>query len=83
MRRADVVHFPEDPELAIDGGYDGLDVARLCVEVARTHLLPGGMVVLQIGTLEQVESLRGDLPGFVVSEVRECERGVLVRLDLS
>ncbi len=39
--------------------------------------------MLQIGTLEQVESLRADLDGFAVAEVREGERGVLVRLDLS
>ena len=84
VRRTEVGRYPEDPLLAIDGGDDGLDVARLCIEVARRHLLPGGSLVLQIGTLDQVERLRGELDGsdLHVVEVRECERGVLVRLDL-
>ncbi|MEP9364620.1 methyltransferase domain-containing protein [Nocardioides sp. CN2-186] len=83
VRRAEVGRFPEDPLLAIDGGDDGLDVARLCLEVARAHLRPGGTVVLQIGTLEQVEALGSEADGFTVAEVRQGERGVLVRLDLS
>ncbi|MFC6341158.1 methyltransferase, partial [Nocardioides hankookensis] len=68
-----------------DGGDDGLDVARLCLGVARRHLHPDGSVVLQIGTLEQVDRLRLELAGtgLVIAEVREGERGVLVRLDLS
>ncbi|KQW43938.1 methyltransferase [Nocardioides sp. Root1257] len=85
VRRTEVGRYPEDPLLAIDGGDDGLDVARLCIDVARRHLVPGGSLVLQIGTLDQVERLRGELGGsdLAVVEVRECERGVLVRLDLS
>ena len=83
VRRTEVGRYPEDPLLAIDGGDDGLDVARLCIEVARRHLHHGGVLVLQIGTLDQVESLRTNLDGFTLTEVRECERGVLVRLDLS
>ncbi|GAA1807993.1 hypothetical protein GCM10009795_061460 [Nocardioides hankookensis] len=85
VRRTDVERYPEDPVLAIDGGDDGLDVARLCLGVARRHLHPDGSVVLQIGTLEQVDRLRLELAGtgLVIAEVREGERGVLVRLDLS
>lgn len=85
VRRTEVGRYPEDPLLAIDGGDDGLDVARLCIEVSRRHLLPGGSLVLQIGTVDQVERLRRELDGsdLDVVEVRECERGVLVRLDLS
>ena len=40
--RAETGRFPEDPLIAIDGGDDGLDVARACVAVADRHLLPGG-----------------------------------------
>lgn len=71
--------FPEDPRGAIDGGDDGLTVARQCVEVIAQHLLPWGAALLQLGTLEQVGAL--DLPaGLVVVEVREYPRGVLARL---
>ena len=82
--RADTGLFPEDPLLAIDGGDDGLDVAWSCVEAASRHLLPGGSVILQLGTPAQADAIHaalgryGDLaPG----EVRQAERGVLVRLD--
>lgn len=84
VRRADTGHYPEDPVLAIDGGADGLDVARLCLEVVERHLLPGGSAVLQLGNTGQAESLgawvkaRGTL---ALGEVREFERGVLARLD--
>ena len=85
VRRQETGRFPEDPLLAIDGGYDGLDVARLCLEVIAGHLLPGGSALLQVGTVAQAEVLRGELPaydaGLAVSEVRELAGGVLVRLD--
>lgn len=83
VRRTDVDRYPEDPLLAIDGGDDGMDVAWTCVEVARAHLLPGGALVLQIGTTEQVDALRERVRGvgLELTEVRWCERGVLVRLD--
>ncbi|WP_372728365.1 methyltransferase [Nocardioides sp.] len=74
--------YPEDPLLAIDGGEDGLEVARACLQVAARHLLPGGAVILQVGTLEQVERLRTESTGeLTMTEVRHGERGVLVRLD--
>jgi len=93
VRRADVDRYPEDPRLAIDGGEDGLDLAWTCVEVARDHLLPGGSLLLQLGTVEQVDALRdrlrqavdaapaGAVDGLELTEVRWCERGVLVRLQ--
>ncbi|MBZ5739163.1 methyltransferase [Nocardioides mangrovi] len=82
VRRTDVQRYPEDPVLAIDGGDDGLDVARTCLDVARRHLRPGGSVVLQIGTQDQVELLREACGDLELVEVRQGERGVLVRLDL-
>ena len=77
--------FPEDPLTAIDGGADGLDVARACLSVIAAHLAPGGSAVLQLGTQAQADVLRGE-PCFtdgrlVLAEVRQEERGVLVRLD--
>ncbi|HET7349345.1 MAG TPA: methyltransferase domain-containing protein [Marmoricola sp.] len=83
VRRAETSRFPEDPLLAIDGGDDGLDLARSCVRTIGRHLLPGGSGVLQLGNRAQVTSL-ADLvaeSGLQVRETRDYERGVLVRLD--
>ncbi|HWM75667.1 MAG TPA: methyltransferase, partial [Nocardioides sp.] len=83
--RADVGRFPEDPVTAIDGGPDGLDLARACVRTAADHLMPGGFAVLQVGTRPQVDRLAAELleddRRLRVEEVREFEHGVLVRLD--
>lgn len=76
----ETVRFPEDPPLAIDGGLHGVSAARGCLRVAARHLLPGGDVVLQVGTREQVARLDADRYGLAVREVRDGERGVLVRL---
>jgi methylase of polypeptide subunit release factors len=76
--------FPEDPLLAIDGGPDGLGVARACVEVIIRHLAPGGAAVIQLGTPEQaarVTDLLGPTP-LRPGELREYgDRGVLLRID--
>lgn len=81
---AEVPSFPEDPTHAIDGGADGLDLVRSCVDVAVRHLLPGGSALLQVGTPDQAEAVRRDLDGrggpLRVVETRTHERGVLVRL---
>jgi methylase of polypeptide subunit release factors len=82
VRRTDVGRFPDDPVLAIDGGEDGLDLARSCLNVAARHLVPGGSVLLQLGSREQVTALEADLPAELeVRELRAFERGVLVRFD--
>ena len=72
--------YPQDPLVAIDGGVDGLVVARRCAQVVQRHLHPDGVAVLQLGELDQVDAL--DLPsyGLSVAEVREGERGVLACL---
>lgn len=82
--------YPEDPLSAIDGGDDGLDVARACLDVVTRHLLPGGSALLQLGTVAQADGLRpvlsgdhGDHDGLAVSEVRQFVRGVVVRIDRS
>ncbi|MDQ4051330.1 MAG: methyltransferase [Actinomycetota bacterium] len=85
VRRDDTGRFPEDPVLAIDGGFDGLDVARACLAVIAGHLVPGGSALLQVGSLAQAEILRDELPAYAarltLAEVRELAGGVLVRLD--
>lgn len=57
VRRADVAALPGDPVTAIDGGDDGLDVARACLVTLARHLLPGGHAVLQLGDEEQADAL--------------------------
>jgi len=54
----EIDRFPEDPATAIDGGPDGLDLARACVDVGSAHLDRGAPLVLQLGTPEQAERLR-------------------------
>jgi release factor glutamine methyltransferase len=77
--------YPEDPLTAIDGGEDGLDVARACLAVIEEHLTPGGSAVFQVGTRAQVDALRRErcftAARLHLVEVRQQERGVLARLD--
>lgn len=88
---AEVPRYPEDPLVAIDGGADGLEVARTCVAVIRRHLAPGGAAILQLGTPEQAETLASELgtepdtdeaSGLELVEVRTVPTasGVLARL---
>lgn len=83
--REETARYPEDPLTAIDGGDDGLDVARACLAVIDRHLAPGGSAVLQLGTTAQVDVLASEpclADGrLVLVEVRQEERGVLARFD--
>jgi release factor glutamine methyltransferase len=74
-----ITTYPEDPVLAIDGGVDGLALARTCLTVSAKHLESGGLVVLQVGTTEQAQSLvtEADSQGLELVETRQEERGVL------
>ncbi len=45
-----------DPRAALDGGEDGLDIVREIVEEAKTHLVPGGCILMEIGE-EQEEGM--------------------------
>lgn len=76
--------FPEDPVVAIDGGADGLAVARTCLRVADAHLADGGALLLQLGDADQAERLAAepDVVGSLrLTEVRSYERGVVARFD--
>jgi release factor glutamine methyltransferase len=82
--REETGRFPEDPVLAIDGGADGLDLARRCWTLADRHLLDDGWAVLQLGTVEQARRLSRELrgrSGLRVRESRSFDRGVLVALS--
>lgn len=85
VRHVETERFPEDPLLAIDGGDDGLDVARSCLAVIAGHLAPGGSAVLQLGTREQAAILADELPDHSgdlrIAEVRELDGGVLLRIN--
>ena len=59
----DVEKLPEDPRGAIDGGADGLEVARTCIRVAAAHLLDRGLVLLQLRSSEQADLLRSVAAG--------------------
>jgi len=73
--------FPEDPLLAIDGGSDGLTVARACLETIADHLMPDGEALLQLGSVDQVAAAMSVGPGMVrCLEVRCFEGGVVARL---
>lgn len=78
--------FPEDPLTAIDGGDDGLDLARLCAHVMDAHLDQDGTGILQVGTAEQAHALANWLPSagldLVMRERRDHQpRGVLISLQ--
>jgi methylase of polypeptide subunit release factors len=77
--------FPDDPEIAIDGGEDGLDLARTACAVIDRHLAAGGSAILQLGSVEQADLIEHHLEHELDSDVRLAEtrsfdRGVLVRL---
>lgn len=87
--------FPDDPLTSIDGGADGLDIARTCVQVAARHLVRDGLLLLQLGDRQQVEALARELAELAetaetgqtaeaaelgVREVRDGAGGVVVLL---
>ncbi|MFC5677448.1 RsmD family RNA methyltransferase [Aeromicrobium endophyticum] len=81
---AGIDEFPDDPAIAIDGGDDGLDLARRCCDVVAQHLVPGGTAIVQVGTVDQADALEHHLratgAGLSRGETRIFERGVLVEL---
>jgi methylase of polypeptide subunit release factors len=83
LPRDEVDEWPDDPDHAVDGGPEGLDLLRRCLEVAGAHLQPGGVVLLQALGQEQVEGLAADLAaaGLALVDVRtEDDRRAVARL---
>ena len=78
---SDIGRFPADPRIAIDGGSDGLALARQCLDVIEGHLAQDGAAVLQLGTPAQVDAARAYVDAIggtlTIDEVRTYERGVL------
>lgn len=75
-----VGRYPDDPVLAIDGGADGLDLARRCLAVADRHLREDGLLVLQLGDVAQVGVLEAHAMthhALGLRSMRQEERGVL------
>jgi len=87
VRSSDVAQFPDDPLTAIDGGPDGLALARVCVDLIGDHLAAAGVAILQLGDADQVAAMRSHLDsrpdiGLCVTDVRvPGGNGILVRLS--
>lgn len=69
VRQKEVGLYLDDPATAIDGGPEGLDVARSCLALMRKHLLPHGAGILQLGDIDQVVALYGELPAYGLRSV--------------
>ena len=86
LPHAEIGAYPEDPELAVDGGPDGLDLVWGCLEVIRCHLVPGGQALVQLRDGHQADAVRDRLSSGAhgILRVVECRevggRGVLCRL---
>jgi len=50
-----------EPHAALDGGADGLDVARRIAAGASFHLVPGGFLAIEVGSRSQAEATAADL----------------------
>ena len=85
VARSETERYPDDPLVAIDGGADGLDVVRACLRASERHLVPGGSMVLQLGSSDQAIQVRDHLRAtdsmLSAQEVRSFgTHGVLMRL---
>jgi len=83
--RSETERYPDDPLVAIDGGADGLDVVQACLRASERHLVPGGSMVLQLGSSDQAIQVRDRLRAtesmLSAQEVRSFgTHGVLMRL---
>ena len=81
---ADIGRFPEDPVSAIDGGDDGLNLVRACLDVIDRHLAVAGQRCSRSAPLDQarrVAELVASYDGLDVAAVRGYERGSLLQFD--
>ena len=83
---ADTAVFPEDPLTAIDGGEDGLDLARHCLEVGASHLAMGGHLLIQLRDVAQAHRLAAESAAAAPGVLRQVDvrdfagRGVVLHL---
>jgi release factor glutamine methyltransferase len=70
---ADVARWPDDPVAAIDGGADGLDLTRVCLQVAAEHLAHGGAMLLQVAGEAQARAVVAALGSVAGSHLRHLE----------
>ena len=73
VRRPDMADLPSEvrehePEIALDGGDDGLDKVRAIAHQLRDHLRPDGVVVMEIG-YDQGEEAKGILESIGLADV--------------
>ncbi|WP_166441979.1 RsmD family RNA methyltransferase [Nakamurella flava] len=85
LSTADIARWPEDPVTAIDGGADGLDLTRVCLRLADTHLTPAGVLLLQVAGEVQARAVVALLatPGgpalrHVETRQHDAERAVML-----
>lgn len=71
----EVDDLPDDPDEAVDGGEDGLDLVRRCLRVAAIHLDDGGVVLLQLGGPGQTEAVTAESPGYGLDVVTSQTHG--------
>jgi methylase of polypeptide subunit release factors len=84
VETSETTRFPEDPLLAIDGGSDGLTVARDCLATIEGHLAEDGEALLQLGSVDQAAAVMSVRPGVLrCLEVRCFDGGVVARLARS
>lgn len=83
VRRDETGRYPDDPVTAIDGGEDGMALARRCLDVAARHVDPAGHVLLQLAGARQVDLL-GTAPAAGALRVVDSQvydgQGALVHL---
>lgn len=85
---ADVVRFPDDPVVAIDGGPDGVSLLEVCLDLAAAHLAPDGAAVFQVRGPAQADALARmcDGSGLVADDVRVVDNAralVLLSADVA
>src|SRR5581483_9952667 len=84
--RDEVARWPDDPVAAIDGGADGLDLVRVCLDLADAHLTGRGRMLLQVAgpaQADEVARLLAERGCPLVADERRVvdERRAIVRLS--
>ena len=74
VRSSEVSRWPADPRSAIDGGEDGLELARRCLEVAASALAPGGTALMQLRGRSQIDQITHEFRHLLeLIEIREVD----------